>query len=128
MKTKSSLYRLEYLDWVRGLGAAVMLQGHVFHSYLKPELKQSGPYLISQLDWSGVPLPVRSYIIPDYNSFGIFPWGAYLAFGISAGSIIRTVPPDAVERAMLWAAVLGGAVILACQYFANSPYQIYSKS
>src|SRR5947209_12442131 len=244
MKTKSSLYRLEYLDWVRGLGAAVMLQGHVFHSYLKPELKQTGPYmlsqvvggmppalflfltgvtlaflmdsaerkgvapvarvttslrragylfalafafrlqlwifglpapwqdlfrvdvlncmgfsialssvmalfptaerirlcavvglvlafaapLISQLDWSGVPLPVRSYIIPDYNSFGIFPWGAYLAFGISAGSIIRTVPPDAVERAMLWAAVLGGAVILACQYFANSPYQIYSKS
>src|SRR5947209_20202775 len=48
MKTKSSLYRLEYLDWVRGLGAAVMLQGHVFHSYLKPELKQTGPYMLSQ--------------------------------------------------------------------------------
>src|SRR5450432_2249386 len=47
-ETKSSSNRLEYLDWVRGLGAAVMLQGHVFQSYLKPELKESGPYLLSQ--------------------------------------------------------------------------------
>ncbi|HXB67197.1 MAG TPA: acyltransferase family protein [Candidatus Acidoferrales bacterium] len=244
MKTKSTSNRLEYLDWVRGLGALIMLQGHVFHSYLKPELKESGPYLlsqfagglppalflfltgvtlaflmdsterkgvpplervttslrragylfglafafrlqlwifglpaawqdlfrvdvlncmgfsiavlsvmalfrtaerirlcavlglaiafasplISQLDWSGVPTLVRGYLVPDYNSFGIFPWGAYLAFGMSAGSILRTVPPDATERAMQWAAVLGGTLILACQYFANGPYQIYAKS
>jgi len=244
MKTKSTSNRLEYLDWVRGLAALIMLQGHVFHSYLKPELKQSGAYLlsqfaggmppavflfltgvtlaflmdsterkgvaprqrvttslrragylfglafafrlqlwifglpaawqdlfrvdvlncmgfsiavlsvmalfrtterirlcavlglaiafasplISQLDWSGVPWLVRGYLIPDYNTFGIFPWGAYLAFGISAGSILRTVPPDATERAMQWAAVLGGALILACQYFANGPYHIYAKS
>jgi Heparan-alpha-glucosaminide N-acetyltransferase, catalytic len=243
-ETKSSSNRLEYLDWVRGLGAAVMLQGHVFQSYLKPELKESGPYLlsqflggmppalflfltgvtlaflmdsterkgvapvervttslrragylfglafafrlqlwifgmpapwqdlfrvdvlncmgfsiaalsamalfrtaerirlcavlglaiafgsplISQINWSGVPWLVRAYLIPDYNFFGIFPWGAYLAFGMSAGSIIRTVPPDMIERSMQWAAVLGGALILACQYFANAPYRIYAKS
>src|SRR5450755_4149443 len=48
MQTKSNSNRLEYLDWVRGLGAAIMLQGHVFQSYLKPELKESGPYLLSQ--------------------------------------------------------------------------------
>jgi peptidoglycan/LPS O-acetylase OafA/YrhL len=84
--------------------------------------------LISQIDWSPVPWLVRAYLIPDYNFFGIFPWGAYLAFGMSAGSIIRTVPPDAIERSMQWAAVLGGALILACQYFANAPYQIYTKS
>ena len=244
MKTKSTLHRLEYLDWVRGLGALIMLQGHVFQSYLKPELKEGGPYMlsqfvggmppalflfltgvtlaflmdsterkgvapvervttslrrasylfglafafrlqlwffglpapwqdlfrvdvlncmgfsiavlsvlalfrtaerirlcavlglviafaspvISQMNWSGVPWLVRNYLIPDYNSFGLFPWGAYLAFGVSAGSILRTVPPDATERAMQWAAVLGGALILACQYFANGPYQIYAKS
>jgi len=243
-QTKSGSNRLEYLDWVRGLGAAVMLQGHVFQSYLKPELKEGGPYLlsqflggmppalflfltgvtlaflmdsterkgvapvervttslrraaylfglafafrlqlwifgipapwqdlfrvdvlncmgfsiaalsamalfrtaerirlcavlglaiafgsplISQIDWSGVPWLVRVYLIPDYNFFGIFPWGAYLAFGMSAGSIIRTVSPDAIERCMQWAAVLGGALILACQYFANAPYRIYAKS
>src|SRR5437764_14960114 len=48
MKTKPASLRLEYLDWVRGLAALIMLQGHVFHSYLKPELKESGPYLLSQ--------------------------------------------------------------------------------
>src|SRR3954452_9548786 len=46
--TKASSYRLEYLDWVRGLGAVIMLQGHVFHSFLRPELQTSGAYTLSQ--------------------------------------------------------------------------------
>src|ERR1700677_1722412 len=48
MKTKSSLHRLHYLDWVRGLGALIMLQGHVFDSYLKPELRFGGAFTFSQ--------------------------------------------------------------------------------
>ena len=244
MQIKSTSNRLDYLDWVRGLGAAIMLQGHVFQSYLKPELRDRGPYmlsqfvggmppalflfltgvtlaflmdsterkgvkpvervttslrragylfglafafrlqlwifglpapwqdlfrvdvlncmgfsiavlsvmalfrtaerirwcamlglaialaspLVSQMDWSAVPSIVRAYLVPDYNSFGIFPWGAYLAFGVSAGSIIRTVPPDAMERCMQWAVMLGGGLILSCQYFANASFQIYAKS
>src|SRR5947208_14977913 len=48
MKVHASSQRLEYLDWVRGLGAIIMLHGHVWHSYLKPELKTSGPYTLSQ--------------------------------------------------------------------------------
>ena len=48
MKTKTSADRLLYLDWLRGLGAVVMLQGHVFHSFLKPELRTGGPYIMSQ--------------------------------------------------------------------------------
>src|SRR5215813_9762805 len=40
--------RLEYLDWLRGLAAAIMLQGHVFHSFLRPELRDDGPYVFSQ--------------------------------------------------------------------------------
>ena len=242
---KTSLYRLEYLDWVRGIGAVIMLQGHVFHSFLRPELKTTRAYtlsqfvggmppalflfltgvtlaflmdsierkgmaprervrqslrragylfflafafrlqlwvftgfpapwqgvfkvdvlncmgisiallsvmalfktaerirlcallglgiallspVISQMDWSGVPWIVRNYIIPDYNGFGIFPWGAYLAFGVSAGSVIRAIPRDATGRCMQWAALLGGALILVCQYMANSPFTIYAKS
>ena len=84
--------------------------------------------VISGMDWSGVPWIVRSYVIPDYNSFGIFPWGAYLAFGVSAGSVIRSVPPDATERCMQWAAILGGMLILASQYFAKSSFTLYSNS
>jgi hypothetical protein len=84
--------------------------------------------VISGMDWSGVPWIVRNYIVPDYNSFGIFPWGAYLAFGVSAGSVIRAVPREALGRCMKWAAVLGGVLILVCQYLANSPFTVYAKS
>ena len=244
MKIHASANRLEYLDWVRGLAALIMLNGHVWHSYLKPELKTNGIYtltqfiggmppavflfltgvtlaflmdsterkglpprgriiaalkrsgylfllafavrlqlwlfglpapwegifkvdvlncmgfsiavlaimaafrtvervrlcavlglaiaflspLVSQMDWSRVPWMIRAYIVPDYNFFGIFPWGAYLAFGICLGSIIRTVEPDSVDRMMQWAALAGGVLILTCQYFANSSLTIYAKS
>jgi hypothetical protein len=243
-QVKASSYRLQYLDWVRGIGAVIMLQGHVWHSFLKPELKTTGIYTLSQfvggmppalflfltgvtlaflmdsserkglaprarvveslkragylfflafafrlqlwifglpapwqglfkvdvlncmgfsiavlsvmalfrtverirlcaalglaiaflspvvsgMNWSGVPWIIRDYIRPDFNAFGIFPWGAYLAFGVSAGSILRSIPHEATERAMQWAAVLGGVLILTSQYFAGSPFQIYEKS
>jgi hypothetical protein len=241
---KIGTYRLEYLDWVRGIGALIMLQGHAFHSFLKPELREGGPYvfsqfvggmppaiflfltgvtlsflmdssqrkglgplqrvgtaarrsgylfavailfrlqmwlmgvpspwtdllrvdilncmgfailtlsvlaafrtsqrakvsaavgaaiafaspLISQMDWSGVPWLVRWYVVPDHNFFSFFPWAAFVAFGMGAGSIIRLIPSEATDRAMQWAAVLGGVTILACQYFAGLPYSLYSQS
>jgi uncharacterized membrane protein len=244
MKTKTSAHRLEYLDWVRGLGAVIMLQGHVFQSFLKPELRGGGAYLlsqfvggmppaiflfltgvtlaflmdsterkgltplervstafrrsgylfllafafrlqlwlfgwpapwtdllrvdilncmglaiaamsvmallrtaervrwcavaglaialaspvISQMGFSGLPSLVRNYIVPDYNSFSFFPWAAYLAFGMSAGSMIRIIPKEATGRAMRWAALAGGALILVSRFGASLPYSIYAKS
>ena len=82
------------------------------------------------------------YLVPDYRFFGFFPWGAYLAFGMSAGSIIRMVPQEAIDRAMQWAragrrrADPGLPVFLrACrfrfyaksEYWLNSPAQILTK-
>ena len=245
MKTTSSLHRLHYLDWVRGLGALIMLQGHVFDSYLKPELRSGGAFtfsqfvggmppamflfltgitlaflmdscerkgmaprgrvaialrrsgylfglafafrafewvaglpvsagadflrvdilncmgfsvaalsvmaifrtaerarlctvlglaiallspVISQIDWSGVPWMIRAYIVPDRHFFGFFPWGAYLAFGVAAGSAIRLIPAGAMDRAMQWTALAAAAAIVACQYLAQSPYSIYAAS
>jgi uncharacterized membrane protein len=40
--------RLPFLDWTRGLAATIMLQGHTFHSFLRPELRDTGTYIISQ--------------------------------------------------------------------------------
>jgi uncharacterized membrane protein len=40
--------RMPFLDWTRGLAATIMLQGHVFHSFVRPELRESGLYVISQ--------------------------------------------------------------------------------
>ena len=244
-KGKTSSYRLEYLDWVRGLGAVIMLQGHVFHSFLRPELKTTGAYtlsqfvggmppalflfltgvtlaflmdsierkgmaprervlqslrragylfflafafrlqlwvfsgfpapwqgvfkvdvlncmgisiallsvmalfktaerirlcavlglaiallspMISEMDWSGVPWIIRNYIIPDYNSFGIFPWGAYLAFGVSAGSVIRTIPREPRNAACSGRRCSAACSSWARQYMANSSFTIYAKS
>ncbi len=244
MKTKTSVYRLQYLDWLRGLGAIVMLQGHVFDSFLRNDLRPGGAYtlsqfvggmppaiflfltgvtlaflmdstekkglgprervwaafrrsgylftlafafrlqmfitgfpapwtdlfrvdilncmgfgialmsvmalfrtrervrlcaiaalgiafaspLVSQMDWSWMPWMMRHYIVPDYRFFSFFPWAAYLVFGMSAGSMIRSVPPDATERAMQWVAIVGGALVLASHYFGSMPYSLYSKS
>jgi uncharacterized membrane protein len=237
--------RLYYLDWLRGFAAVVMLQGHVFHSFLRNDLRPGGAYvlsqffggmppaiflfltgvtlaflmdgrarqgmsapmrvvaalrragyllaiafafrlqlwlfgwpnspwkdlfrvdilncmglavvlmsalavfttatrvklcallglaiaaaspLVSQVDWSRVPELLQHYVAPDYNSFSFFPWGAYLVFGLSAGSLIRIVPEERMDRLMQWSAILGGAVILTCQYFAGQPYTFYVKS
>jgi len=84
--------------------------------------------LVTQMDWTGVPGIVKAYIAPDYNYFGFFPWAAYLAFGMSVGSLIRLLKHEHYDRAMQWAALLGVAMILAARYFANLPFSIYSKS
>jgi len=243
MKTNST-YRLQYLDWLRGIGAVIMLHGHVWDSFLRDDLRSRGPYifsqflggmppaiflfltgvtlgflmdsserkgmgprervktafrrsgylfflafafraqlfifgipapwrdlfrvdilncmgfaiaalsvmalfptkerakasaavglaiacaspLVSQLHWEAVPWLVRNYLVPDYRFFGFFPWGAYLAFGVSAGSVIRAIPPEATERTMQWAAMLGGAAILVCHFLDRLPYTLYTKT
>jgi len=245
-KPQTSTTRLEYLDWLRGLGAAIMLQGHVFDSFLRPDLRSGGPFimsqflggmppaiflfltgvtlgflmhssersgltpwervgaafrrsgylfflafafrlqmwvfgismhapvtdlfkvdvlncmgfsiallapmawfrtaervrwcamlglaiafaapLVSQLELGALPWQLRAYLVPDFRFFGFFPWAAYLAFGMSAGSVIRLAPAEMAERAMQWAAITGGGLILASQYFAGLPWSVYSKS
>lgn len=245
MSTGSGASRLQYLDWLRGFAAVIMLQGHVFDSFLRTDLRQGGPFVLSQfvggmppaifLFLTGVTLAflmdsserkglgagqriwaalcrsrylfllaflfriqmwifarpyshwtdlfkvdilncmglaiavtsmmaafttteriklcavlglviacssplisqtnlaaaqgvVRNYIVPDYTAFGFFPWAAFLAFGISAGSLIRIIPHESMERAIQWAAIGGGALILTCQYFASLPYSLYTNS
>jgi hypothetical protein len=84
--------------------------------------------LVSQMDWTGVPPVLSHYIVPDYNFFSFFPWAAYLAFGMSAGSLIRVVRDEEMDRTMQWSAILGGMLILASQYVSGLPYSIYAKS
>src|SRR4051812_28469447 len=40
--------RLAFLDWTRGLAALIMLQGHVFHSFARNDLRTDGAYVLSQ--------------------------------------------------------------------------------
>jgi uncharacterized membrane protein len=237
--------RILYLDWVRGLAAVVMLQGHVFQSFLRNDLREGGPYLMSQfaggmppavflfllgvtfaflmdsqerkgvapggrvraamkrsgylfaaafafrlqlwlfsidvspwkdlfrvdilncmglallvlsvmavfrteerirlcailgvaiaaasplvsgLDWSGAPATLRNYVIPDHNFFGFFPWAAFVAFGMSAGSILRLLKPDEVAPAMQWFGWGGLALAFGAYTISSMSMSIYSNS
>jgi len=83
--------------------------------------------LVSQIDWSGVHPLVKAYIAPDYASFGFFPWGAFVAFGVSLGSLIRVASHEELERAMQWLGVIGCALIVVSQRLSDLP-SLYGKS
>jgi len=242
---KGKTNRLGYLDWARGTAALVMLQGHVFHSFIRPDLRQEAPYVLSQFvggmtpavflfltgvtlaflmdsrskaglapaqrvweafkrsryllllavafrlqmwlfaaggsHWTDIfkvdilnsmglaialmaPLAmfstqdrmrlgfvtglaiacaspvisglnlswvhpfVRAYFVPDPNFFSFFPWAAFVAFGVSAGSVIRVVKEDDMLKVMQWASLIGIALIVGARYFANLPFSLYSNS
>jgi uncharacterized membrane protein len=40
--------RLAFIDWTRGLAAVIMLQGHVFDSFTRTDLRKQGPFVFSQ--------------------------------------------------------------------------------
>jgi uncharacterized membrane protein len=243
--TKTSLSRLAFLDWTRGLAAVIMLNGHVFHSFTKPESRNGpsfvltqfiggmppaiflflvgitlaflmesrerqgvpsgqrvvlalrragylmglallfrlqlflfgypqtrwvdlfkvdilnamalavavfsmlavfrtaervricailglaiafGAPLVSALNWAGMPEPVRAYLIPDSLAFGFFPWGSFVAFGMSLGSIIRLARRDQLGSVMQWGGLLGLLLIVGAKYCSELPYPLYSSS
>jgi uncharacterized membrane protein len=70
----------------------------------------------------------RNWFVPSYNMFPIFPWGAFVAFGLSAGSILRLVKEEDVPRLMQWAALFGIGLIVGARYFASLPYSPYPNS
>ena len=44
----SNVNRLAYMDWMRGLAVAVMIETHVFNSFLRVDLRKSDTYMIAQ--------------------------------------------------------------------------------
>jgi len=84
--------------------------------------------VISGLNWSGIHPFVKHYIAPDQNFFSFFPWAAFVAFGLSAGSVIRLVRAEDMQRMMQWGTLLGLGLIWSAQYFSNLPYSLYSNS
>jgi uncharacterized membrane protein len=84
--------------------------------------------LISNLDWTGVAPLVENYIRPSYNFFGFFPWAAFVAFGMSAGSILRILKEDQTPIAMQWFAWGGVALAFSAWTFSNMSASIYPSS
>ena len=84
--------------------------------------------LVSAIDWRWLPPQVSAYFVPSYQYFAFFPWAAFVAFGLSIGSILRLVKPEQMHRVMQWGGLLGFGLILGGQYFSNMPYAVYPKS
>ena len=84
--------------------------------------------LVSAMDWNWLPAGVSAYFVPSYQYFAFFPWAAFIAFGISIGSLLRIVRADQMNRVMQWGTLLGLVLIVGGQYFSNMPYSLYPKS
>jgi uncharacterized membrane protein len=86
--------------------------------------------LVANLSWDWAPEVVREYLEPGFGRghFPFFPCASYVGFGMTAGAVVRLTDPTRMDRAMQWAALIGGTMILAGQYISNLPYSVYPKT
>jgi hypothetical protein len=129
-----NIFRVDILNCM-GLALLVMSVMAVFRTVERVRLCAilgvaiaSAAPLISGMDWSGVPEIVRNYIVPDHNFFGFFPWAAFVAFGLSAGSILRRLKPEDVAPTMQWLGWGGVALGFAAYTISCMSTSIYANS
>jgi uncharacterized membrane protein len=84
--------------------------------------------VVSMIDPNAVPGIVRSYFFPSTTQFGFFPWAAFLAFGMAAGSILRVTKHEDLSKVVLWFLGVGVILVTLAKEFSGLPYSIYSKS
>lgn len=85
--------------------------------------------VVANLDWSGTPLLLQEYLVPAQGRrFPLFPWAAYVAFGVAVGGIVKRAAADRFERIMQWSVLIGFGLVFTAQYFSNVPYSIYTKT
>lgn len=83
--------------------------------------------VIADANTSAIPVYLRDYLVPGVW-FSIFPWGAFLAFGLACGCMIPAVPDNAWSRVTQWGALCGFALILLGMYCSQLPFSIYPSA
>jgi uncharacterized membrane protein len=107
--------RLQYLDWVRGIAAIIMLQGHVFNSFTRVDLRNSGPYVFSQFV-GGMP-----------PAMFLFLTGVTLAFLMDSGERKQLPGGERIFAALKRAGyLLGVAFLFRIQLWAFSSPRNFS--
>jgi len=78
--------RLAFLDWMRGLAAVIMLQGHTFHAFAGKEWREAAPYILSQFIGGIVPAiflfltgVTFAFLMASRERQGVPPLGRVLA-------------------------------------------------
>jgi len=101
--------RVLALDWLRGLGVLIMLQGHLFNSFARADLHNHPVYVLSQFI-GGMPAPIFLLLV-----------GATLAFRLDRGDG-QGLPPSGRLRSALtraaWLAAIAFAFRLQLWLFA----------
>jgi uncharacterized membrane protein len=77
------------------------------------------PYL-TYLDWSGAPMLLAEYLRPRRGGFSLFPYGAYLAFGIAAAASTRLRPEGADWGRWMRGAAAAAALLLLSGWFGDA--------
>lgn len=78
--------RLAFIDWTRGLAAFIMLQGHVFDSFTRTDLRNKGPFILSQF-LGGMPPAIFlfltgitfAFLMDSQERQGAKPWARVVA-------------------------------------------------
>ncbi len=91
--------RYPFLDWMRGLAVLIMIQCHTFNSFARPDLRQGGPYVLSQFV-GGMAAP-------------LFLFMAGMTFGFGMESLERREPS---ARRRFYAALKRAGYILAIAF------------
>jgi hypothetical protein len=101
--------RVLALDWLRGLGVLIMLQGHLFNSFAQPALNSQPVYIFSQFI-GGMPAPIFLFLV-----------GATLAFAWTAP--IARASVQSPESAPPWRAPPSSRSSLSCSAssYGSSP-------
>jgi uncharacterized membrane protein len=95
--------RVLALDWLRGLGVLIMLQGHLFNSFARPDLHNHPVYILSQFI-GGMPAPIFLFLV-----------GATLAFRLDRADR-QGLPPAARFRSALRRAAFLAAIAFAFRF------------
>jgi len=111
LNNRDSSGRLTFLDWTRGAAVVVMLQGHVFHSFNRTDLRTDGPFMLSQffggigpaifLVLTGITL---SFLMDRRERQGMNPMGRWMAALRRAGYLFTLA---FLFRLQLWTFAFG---------------------
>jgi uncharacterized membrane protein len=121
---RDSSSRLTFLDWTRGAAVVVMLQGHVFHSFNRTDLRTDGPFMLSQffggigpaifLVLTGITL---SFLMDGRERQGVNPMGRWRAALKRSGYLFTLA---FLFRLQLWSFALDKAPGPICSRWTSS--------
>jgi uncharacterized membrane protein len=92
---RASVKRYPFLDWMRGLAVVIMIQCHTFNSFARLDVRQGGPYVLSQFV-GGMAAPLFLFMAGMTTGFQMeslekresSPWRRYLTALRRAGYIM----------------------------------------